>query len=402
MFRLKLQYLLAIAVNGCLIPFIPLYLQQLGLSDPQISNVMAVSGLAVILSPVLATLIADAHLDARHVLGSLLILASICLVGIPLLHGYMAIVAGFLAFNILFMPVMPLQDGMNLAMQEYQRRLGLKPIGYHKIRVWGTIGFLVPGLLLYLLVKQWSIVTVVLYVAGGFAMLAGINAMLLPRTIRDQDVLARKLPTAEAARALFGGRMLIFCVASFLLHMASQSYYTFYPIYLFQKAGIPRANAGMIMNIGVIIEIPCMLAFGRMLGKLGPRRFLLMACVLMAIRMALLGAFPTPAVAIGIQALHGMMVLLLQVAPVVLIDRLADDRFRNSIQGLYVMVVIGGGRIVGNLAAGQIADRGYQLVYWWATGLVLVATLLLMIGYHPRQKRPSGVPNIPGGIKDPK
>ena len=110
---------------------------------------------------------------------------------------------------------------------------------------------------------------------------------------------------------------------------------------------------------------------------------MLLGCALMATRMLLLAAFPNPAVAIGIQLFHGMMVLLLQVGPVVIIDKLAEDRFRHSIQGLYSMLVIGGGRIVGNLIVGPIAGNGYQAAYWWATGLVLVAGLMLLVGYRP-------------------
>jgi MFS family permease len=141
----------------------------------------------------------------------------------------------------------------------------------------------------------------------------------------------------------------------------------------------------MIMNIGVVIEIISMLAFGRMLRALGARRFFLLGAILMGIRMALLAIFPSPAVAIGIQVFHGMMVLLLQVGPIVLIDRLAKDRFRNSLQGLYLMAVIGGGRIAGNLVVGPIAAHGYQLAFGWSTALVISAFLLLLLAYRPAE-----------------
>jgi PPP family 3-phenylpropionic acid transporter len=179
--------------------------------------------------------------------------------------------------------------------------------------------------------------------------------------------------------------MRAFCIASFLLQMAAASYYSFYPIYLSAKVGLPRHWAGMIMNVGNVFEIVTMLAFGRMFKHFGPRRFLLMAAGLMAIRMALLAMFPNSAVAIGTQAFHGIMVLLLQVAPIVLIDRFAESRFRNSMQGLYVMVVIGGGRITGNMLVGPIAQHGYQLAYAWSAGLVLMAVVLLLVAYHPEK-----------------
>ena len=234
------------------------------LSDGEVGTIMAVSGLAVILSPVLVTLIADVHLDARRVMGALMILAAGGLVAIPAFAGFWAIMLAFLGFNLLHVPAGPLQDGFTFSLQERQRRAGEEPVGYHKIRVWGTIGFLIPGLLLYLLVKQWNVVTVVLYVAAAFALATGLNALFLPRIPREQQVMQRKLPTADAARVLFGRRMIVFVLASFLLQMASASYYTFYPLYLSSDAGLPKQAAGMIMNIGVVFEIIFMLGFGWM------------------------------------------------------------------------------------------------------------------------------------------
>ena len=230
-------------------------------------------------------------------------------------------------------------------------------------------------------------VTVILYIAAIFGLVSASNAMLLKPLARVETNDERKLPTAEAFRVLFGRGMVLFCLACFLLQMASASYYTFYPLYLSTKVGLPREWTGMIMNIGVVLEILCMLGFGRMLRYFGPRRFFLLGCVLMGARMALLACFPTPAVAIGIQAFHGMMVLLLGVGPIVLINRLAEDRFRSSLQGLYVMVVVGGGRIVGNLIVGPIAKMDYQYAFAWSTGLVVIAAGLLFLGYHPPPAR---------------
>ena len=392
MSNLKLQYLLSYGINGCIVPFIPLYLRQLQLTDTQVSRVMAVSGFAVLLSPIIVTLLADARFDARRIVAVLLLAAAAGLFIIPALSGFLAILLGFLLLNIVLVPIYPLQDGICLATQEQQLRQGQPVTGYHKVRVWGTIGFLVPGLLLYALVGQRHDVTVILYIAAIFGLLAAASALLLKPLSRAAPVLERKLPTAEAFRVLFGRRMLVFCLASFLLQMAAASYYTFYPIYLSEKVGLPRQWTGMIMNIGVVLEIGSMLAFGRILRALGPRRFLLLGCLLMAIRMALLALFPIPAVAIGIQLFHGMMVLLLGVGPVVLINRLAEDRFRNSLQGLYAMVVIGGGRIVGNLVVGPIAHRGYPLAFAWSTALILTAFALLLVAYHPAPLHESSAP----------
>ncbi len=384
MLHLRLQYFLNYAVNGCLIPFITIYFQQMHLDNMQIGMVMGVASLAVVLSPVLVTLIADTHLDARKMLAGLLILTAISLVVLPFFGTFLAILCGWLMTNLVQIPVNPLQDGINFAIQEQRSRDGLQPTPFHKIRVWGTIGFIVPGLALYLLVRRSQDVTMVIYLAAGFAFAAGLNSLMLP-SIGERDMSSeRKLPTVEAARVLFGRKMLILCVASFLLQMAAACYYSFYPVYLTKGLGISKEWTAMIMNIGVLGEILFMLAFGRLMAFFGPRRFMLATVSIMLVRMTLLAAIANPYVAIGTQVCHGAMVLLLQVGPIVLLNKMAEGRFRHSLQGLFAMVVIGGGRIVGNFAAGPIARYGYNAAYWWAAALVLVAGLLLAVGYHPQ------------------
>src|ERR1035437_363866 len=124
MASLKLQYLLSFGINGCIVPFLPLYLRQLQLTDTQVSDVMALSGIAVLLSPVIVTLIADIHLDGRRIVAFLLAAVAACLFAIPTLAGFSAVLLGFLVLNIVLVPIYPLQDGIYLAAQEHQRSLG--------------------------------------------------------------------------------------------------------------------------------------------------------------------------------------------------------------------------------------------------------------------------------------
>jgi len=403
MFHLRLQYFLNFAVNGCLVPFMPIYFQQQHLDNAQIGMVMGVAGLAVVLSPVLVTLIADAHLDARKVLAGLLILTAASLVVLPVFGTFMAILCGWLLTNIVHVPIIPLQDGVNFAIQEQRKRRGLKAVPFHKVRVFGTIGFIVPAVALYLLVDKTQGVTVVLYLAAGFALLAGINSLMLPPVGERDSSAERKLPTVEAARVLFGNRMRVFCIASFLIQMAAACYYTYYPVYLTDARdglGISREWSAMIMNIGVVVEIGFMLAFGRLLAYFGPRRLLLAGVGVMLLRMALLAAFAHPAVAIGTQACHGAMVLVITVIPTVLLNNMAEARFRHSLQGLFAMLIMGGGRIVGNFAAGPIARHGYNAAYWWAAGLMIVAGLLLVVGYHPQAAGVGGRAVEPAGKEE--
>ena len=343
--------------------------------------IFSTMGIASLFMPALMGVVADKWINAERLYGILQILGAIALFCVPLAGDPQTLFWVMLINMCFYMPTIALAIAVSYNALKSE---GLDVVrDYPPIRVWGTIGFIVPGLLLYFLIRQWHGISVVLYLASAIAVAGLINSMWLPSFGRPAAPRERRLPTAEAARALFKGQMLVFCAACFLLQMAAACYYSFYPIYLSRGLGVPEAWTGMVVNIGVGIEIVFMLAFGRITRWLGMRNFLLLGAALMALRMALLAAFPVPAVGIGTQAFHGMMVLLIHVAPVVMVNAVAGDSYRHSMQGLFAMLVLGGGRIVGNFIAGPIARRDYAAAYWWAASLCLVALALLWLFYEP-------------------
>jgi PPP family 3-phenylpropionic acid transporter len=103
--------------------------------------------------------------------------------------------------------------------------------------------------------------------------------------------------------------------------------------------------------------------------------------------MLLMALWPTPAIAIGTQLLHGMTVLALLIVPPVFINQHAEDRYRHSMQGLYAMAVMGSGRIAGNLIAGPISRWNLQAVYGSAAFLSVAAMVLLGIAFYEEEHR---------------
>jgi predicted MFS family arabinose efflux permease len=82
---------------------------------------------------------------------------------------------------------------------------------------------------------------------------------------------------------------------------------------------------------------------------------------------------------------HGVLVLAMLVAPPQFLDRHAEDWYRNSMQGVYAMLVPGVGRIVGTLAAGPIARWSLQGVFAYSALLCLAATLLVAFAFYEEE-----------------
>ena len=385
--RLKAQYFFTFGVMGCLLPYVPLYLRDRSIDETQIGWVLGIGSAAIIISPVLVTLIADAHLEARRVLAMLLFLTAGGLCVLPLATAFIPILLLYFLMSVAQVPTIPLQDGISFSLQERSRLAGEAVTPFHHIRVWGTIGFIVSGTLLFAGMSLGLPVTAALYGGAICSVLAGINTFRLPRLPERAAQPAGGLPTLAAAKVLFSRRLIAFSVASFLLQVAGAAYYGFYSIYLNKELGLPMKWAGPAANVGVVFEIAFMLSFGVLLRRLGMRNLLICCTAAVLLRMTLLGTVATIPVAVGSQILHGAMVLLLHVAPAVLLNSYAEDGFRHSMQGLYTMLIVGLGRIVGNIAAGPIAKASPTGVYLWSAALVAVALVLLIVGFHDRATR---------------
>ena len=78
---------------------------------------------------------------------------------------------------------------------------------------------------------------------------------------------------------------------------------------------------------------------------------------------------------------HGIFLVAVGVLPQIILDQHAGDRFRHSMQGLFVMLT-GSGRVLANPVAGHVASHGLGLVYWCAAALCLVAAGLILLAYR--------------------
>ena len=404
---LRPQYFLAFAVLGSLMPYVPVFLSSKGLSDAQVGDVTSVLGVAIMLGPVLTTLLADLRLESRTLLAASFVLGAVWLTALLWAEGFWPLLIAYGLYAVAYVPIIPLQDGLNFTIQQRRREAGETPVPYHRVRVYGTFGFIVPSLVLYVWLSFGADVGVTLVVAVAFSLLGALNTLRLPHTRlpgestngalpadiptprsngdgnASSERARRRLPTLEAARTILLQRpVLVFCLSAWLCQLAAAAYYTFYPIYLTRQIGVGEEWVGLIANLGVAIEAVFMLGFGWLLRTFGLRALMTTAALTFALRTLLLFLFPNIWVAVGTQVLHGMTVLLIHVAPPVYLNQRAGASYRSSMQGLYSMLVYGTGRIVGNMIGGRIAEVDLLLVFAVSAGLCAVAAAMFLLAFN--------------------
>jgi MFS transporter, PPP family, 3-phenylpropionic acid transporter len=408
---IKAQYFISYAVLGSLLPFLAVYLQQTrGLSLAQVGYVLAAANLAPFLGPVVMTFLADTRVASRWLIGMSYLVAAVMLGVVIGVEAFWLTLIAYGLFQIAFEPILPLQDGLNFTVQAQRRRDNEPVVPFHRVRVWGTLGYILPSLVIWLLLRHsgndhWIVLTAV-----GFALVGLLNSFILPapkrppapgpplkcrpRTPNGNGPGTRPtVPTLDALRACLRPPMAVFCLGMLLLITATAAYYGFFPVYLQSTIGMDRQWLGLVAAVGVVVEIPFMLGFGRLLRWLGPRRLMLWSVAAMVLRMGVLAVWIHPVVAIASQGFHGLQVLAIHVLPAVYLNDHAEDHYRSSMQGLFRMGVLGVGRVAGSLLGGWIAAVDVRWVFAAAGVMCLAAGGLFAFAFERgRLRKPHEAP----------
>jgi len=388
----RLHYLLLFALIGAVLPYAPVDFKQRGLSDWQVGWVMGAYGLAVLVMPAVIGHFADRRWSNRRLLGAGYAGAALMLAALAMVERFEAVLLLFVLFAMSYTPMLSLTDGLTFgAMHTAEERGAARPT-YTRLRIWGSVGFMLPALLMFALVTLvGATARSGLIVAATVGAIAALTAPLLPRTggrsaARDASAPINAAPTAEAWRALSRGPLGVAIAALFLMFLAISIFYIFFSRYL-EELGVPIEWIGPIHNIGVVVEIFFIIAARRVFEAVGIKGVLVAGALCMTARFALLATMPGVATAIATQVLHGPIVMSLYILPPMYLNQKADRSYRTSMQGLYGAMCYGVARVIGGAVGGQLTALGQTplsgicLALTFSTALAAIASTLLILRF---------------------
>lgn len=173
---------------------------------------------------------------------------------------------------------------------------------YGKSRSWGSIGFVVAGMILTVITGKFGDQAIL------WALLIGITVFIFLVFLRAPVILSEK---PQHDRTKKGGMLELFRVKHFglvliiviLLQAAHASYYNYGYIYL-QDIDAPKYLIGVIFNIAVIAEIIFFLIADKSFQKFSVGSLLALAALGSTVRWILIFAFPNVIVFSIAQTLH--------------------------------------------------------------------------------------------------
>ena len=347
-------------------PYLPLWLQSLGLPIFTISLLTSVQSFTRVFAPYAWGALSD-HLGDRVKL--LRISAAVALVASfgLLWHG-----GAWWVFLVLLVMFVHTGSMMSLTEAALAQLVAGDWGRYGRIRLCGSVGFLVT----VFVAGEWF----ERFGMGHFPGWASATlALVLFATLRLPEMreppAARGTPRVPVLPVLRQPAVRWFFVSLLFHVMAHFSVYGFISLYL-DALGYSKGTIGALWAVSVVAEIAWFGLQGRVIARLSMPQWLLLcgAATVLRLGMTAWAAHWLWALVVA-QLLHALSFAAHHTTCVALVSRHFPGQLRGRGQALFTVIGYGFGGVVGVLAGGAAAQRfGFVAMFGAATVLALVAT----------------------------
>ncbi|WP_110598776.1 nucleoside permease [Salinicola lusitanus] len=370
--------------------------QNLDASGSQIGMAFSTQSWGAIIAPFIIGLIADRYFNAERILAVLHLGGAALMFGLYRAQDFATFYPLVLVYMILYMPTLALVNSVSF------RQMNDPSQEFARIRVWGTIGWILAGLAISYLFS-WDGAEAI---AGGalrntFLMCAiaslalGLYSFTLPATPPKADTRKRGLKEIlglDALQLLNDRNYAIFFVASVLICIPLAFYYQDANSFL---AEVGVANPTGKMTLGQVSEVLFMLLLPVFIHRFGIKITLIVGMLAWAVRYALFAVGDAGEgvylLLIGI-ALHGVCYDFFFVSGQIYTDARAGERFQSAAQGMITLATYGVGMLIGFWVAGLVTDHyatadghDWQGVWLFPAGFALAVLLLFLVAFKDKQ-----------------
>lgn len=277
---------------------------------------------------------------------------------------------------------------------------------FSRTRLWGTVGWVVVGLGMGVIIAPVSNQPFLL--AGVIAFAVGVYGLTLPATPPKGHGRSLGEAFGLPALQLFKRRSFaVYILAGLVLSVTNQFYGTHGHAYL---TAVGWEGAERWMVIGQVVEVGCMFAIPLLDPKRSMKWLMLAGAVGGGLRgIALAWGHPLAVMALGVP-MHGWQFAFYFVTATTFVDRIAPPHLRASAQAIAAFVGGGVGPLLGNTLAAEVlngcrSDAGINWTTFWLWPLVgcglaaagfaaffrtpVEVTLSVVVPASPRRREPA-------------
>lgn len=367
--RLSSFYFFYFAALGGFLPYWSLYLEHIKFNALEIGELSALMVATKIIAPNLWGWIADHTGKSLRVIRIASFFAAVIFSGFFFKDTYLWVALITVGFSFFWNAALPQFEAATLF------HLKKEPHRYSKIRLWGSIGFIIAVLSIGRLVDILSIDYIPEMIIGLLTMI-WLVSLITPET----KPVKKTESTAGVFKIIKKPEIIAFFVVYMFLQIAHGPYYVFYSIYLNQFNYTPTV-IGLLWALGVAAEV-LLFIFMKSILKWISLRHILLISVFLSICRWLIIAFYVESVPLMVfaQLLHAATFGSSHVVAIHLVHKYFGDHHQGKGQALYSSLSFGLGGMIGSLYSGYFWDLyGAWFVYSMAAVACFIALIIAFI-----------------------
>lgn len=366
-FRLSILQFLQFFIWGSWFVTAGTYLQStLGFSGLEVGMVYGTTAIAATISPFLLGVLADRFFSIEKLLFILHLLGAVLLYALSTAQTFAWFYPLVLLYVLCFLPTFSLTNALCFHHIQDTKR------DFPRIRVWGTLSWILVGLLVsWLQVEDQAFIFLL---AAGCSVVQAFYTLTLPATPpqKQKENLWQSLRGPEM-QALFRDRSLIVMIGALALICIPSSYYYSFVNPFLNEFGV--SNAAGKMALGQVTEIIFMLALPWLFLRFRLKYIIFVGLLAWGLRYGcfILGIhYASEAwLMLGI-GLHGTAYICSMLSAQIYLDTRVPVHLRGTGQGFYSLLTLGIGVFVGSTIAGQavsthtLVNQAHDWVQiWW-------------------------------------
>lgn len=363
--RLSGLYFFNCLISGLLLPFWGIYLDAIGLTGSQIG----ISSALLLASNIIAPFCWDKLATRGHrpidVIKLGLLLAFLCSLVLFDIDGFLATSIFIFVLSFCWQGISPLIESLTLS------HLGQSSAHYGKIRLWGSVGFVVAVTGLGYTFEAISIKTLP-FILTCFVLFMLFSSLLVP----EQSQTRKKSPSVALLPALKESGCIGMFIAVFLAQVSQGAYIGFFSLTM-QQHGVGLNIIGYLWSVAVVAEVVMFVVVHRLITKLGADKLLALSLVITAIRWLVVAFFVEliPLMFIA-QLLHAFTYSATHSSIIELIRQQFSEQSQGKGIIIYCTICLGGGTALGTILCGYLWQFGSMTIFTLSASIAVIASMI--------------------------
>ena len=366
--RMPAFYFLHFFAVGVMLPFLNIFYHSVGISGFQLGLLNAAPRLSSALAPPLFGALADKFRLGRSVAFTCAVASSLLALLLWGASGFLALFLLITLFSAMRAPLVPIAE--NLCLREIEST-GAQ---YGRVRLWGSLGFIVAAMGAGRLVETTGISSIFPVVAG-----MGILLVFVIFHLPKEAGSARPRFRADLKLLLRSSPLAVFLLTTTFASISAGPFGIYFSIRL-KELGLSADLIALAWTVGVVSEIIFLIYAQAIQKRFGLKWMIAVGMIAAGLRWEFVALTTDAVLLILIQLLHGVAFGVFHAGAIQYVDRLSSAATKNTAQSLYSAATWGVGSTLGALTAGWLLPIwGFVTLLHVAAGVALCAGLAFAV-----------------------